>query len=156
MPIIGCQIAADIPSLLNPTPPNQAQTTQITSTLPELLATNEPVPSQTLPSPTTAVVVSDVTNTHWVGRIYEQDNNYIFEVFETIFLPDGKLRYHLLSNWYEDGTWQQKGNNIILQWENHACDLYGTMYGDTISGVGTQKCLGVGTGSEWSVKLQTP
>jgi hypothetical protein len=149
-PMIGCRFVSDITSPGNPTPPDQAQ---ITPAEPGLTATNEPAVGQTLPASTASVVISDLTNTHWVGRIYNQDNVYIFEVFETIFLPGGKLRYYVPNDWFEDGTWQQKGNNVTLEWANHRCDLYGVLSGDMIAGA--QKCILTGTRGWW-VKLKTP
>jgi hypothetical protein len=151
--VMSCRLLTGIPSDANPTPSNQAQSTQTIPAEPLLVATQEPAPSQTLPAATTSVVISDLTNTHWVGRIYNQDNVYIFEVFETIFLPGGKLRYYIPNDWYENGTWQKKGNNVTLEWGNHACDFYGLLSGDTIAGA--QKCVDTGTRGWW-VKLKTP
>ena len=153
MPILSCRLAAVIPSLINPTPSDQPQPTQTISAIPLPVATDEPLPSQKPPASTTSVVVSDLTNTHWVGRIYDQDNDLIWEVFEIIFLPDGKFRYFIPNDWYEDGTWQKKGDDIILEWGNHACDFYGVLYGDTIAGA--RKCTDGKTWGWW-VKVKIP
>ena len=153
MLLMSCRLITAVPSLVNPTPPDQAQATQTISALPLLAATNEPAPSQTPPASTPSVVVSDLTNTHWVGRIYDQNNDRIFEVFEIIFQPDGKFRYYIPNAWYEDGTWQQKDNNVILEWGNHACDFYGLRNGDMIAGA--QKCIDTGT-KGWWVKVKMP
>lgn len=153
VPVMSCRLVTGIPSQVDLTPSDQAQSTQTTSAEPLLVATQVPVPSQTQPASTSSVVVTDLTNTHWVGRIYDQDNIYKFEVFETIFLPGGKLRYYIPNDWAENGTWQQKGNNVVLEWANHACDLYGVLSGDTIAGA--QKCVDTGTRGWW-VKLKAP
>jgi hypothetical protein len=154
--LVNCRIATVIPSLSHPTPSDQARSPQATTSLPQPVATGtpvEPTPSPTLPVATSTIVVTDLTNTHWVGRIYDQDNDRIFMVFEIIFLPDGKLRYYTPNEWRENGTWQQEGNDVVLEWGNHACDLYGILYGDTI--LGARKCKDSKTWG-WSVQLSAP
>ena len=111
--------------------------------------THEFFPSQ-IPPTTTPVAVSDLTNTHWVGGIYDENNPLLWEVFEIVFLPGGKMRYYIPNSWQENGTWQQKGDDIILEWGDHACDFYGILYGDTITGA--RKCTD-GKTKRWTVQL---
>ena len=144
------------PASVQITPSNPAPATQISSPLPATVApspTHESAPSPISATSTIAVIVTDVTNTHWVGRIYDEKNNLIWEVFEIIFLPGGKLRYYTPNAWAENGTWQQKDDDIILEWGNHACDFYGVLSGDSIAGA--RKCTDGKTWGWW-VQLQTP
>ena len=152
--LMGCQALSTLASSVI-TASNQTQTPTV-SAFP-LTATpsssGAPIPSPISSGTATAASVSDVTNTHWVGEIYDQNNPYHWEVFEIIFLPGGKLRYYVPNAWNEDGTWKQSGNNIILEWNNHACDFYGVLSDNAIAGA--QKCTD-GTTQGWSVKLKSP
>jgi hypothetical protein len=151
---MSCQFITT-PTSIQITPSNQVQPAQKTSTLSPTMIhsqTNEIIPSQIPPTATT-VAVSDLTNTHWVGSIYDENNPMIWEVFEIVFLPDGKMRYYIPNAWHENGTWQQKGDDFILEWGDHACDFYGVLYGDTIAGA--RKCSD-GKTKGWSVQLKTP
>jgi len=149
--LISCQLFGAFPDRINPTPTDQHQATS--KDTPALKTIEAPVPSQI---PTNSIApgdINDLTNTHWVGRIYDQENDLKFEVFEIIFLPDGKFRYFIPNDWHENGTWQKNGNDIVLEWANHACDFYGLLNGDTIAGA--QTCVDTGT-KGWWVKLKTP
>jgi hypothetical protein len=152
--LMSCQALSTLASS-TVTPSNPAQTPTV-SAFP-LTATpsssGTPIPSPISSGTASVVSVSDVTNTHWAGEIYDQNNPYHWEVFEIIFLPDGKLRYYVPNAWNEDGTWKQSGNNIILEWNNHTCDFYGVLSGNAIAGA--QKCTD-GTTQGWSVKLKSP
>ncbi len=152
--LASCQFITT-PSSIRITPSSEIQAAQPTSTLLATMIpsqTHEFIPSQIPPTATT-VALSDLTNTHWIGNIYDENDPRLGEVFEIVFLPDGKLRYYIPNAWHENGTWQQKGDDIILEWGDHACDFYGVLYGDTIAGA--RKCTH-GKTKGWSVQLQTP
>jgi hypothetical protein len=130
-------------------PATQIQTIQPTATMP-------PAPGSTstvVPTSNAPIVITDVTNTHWVGMIYDQDEPLIWSVFEIIFLPGGKLRYYTPNEWRENGTWNQEGDDITLEWGDHFCELYGVLYGDVIAGA--KQCTG-GKAWGWSVQYQAP
>ena len=152
---MSCQFLTH-PASIPIAPSAQVQATQTASALPATVApspTRDLIPSEVPPALSATVSVSDVTNTHWKGSIYDEENPLIWEVFEIIFLPGGKLRYYTPNEWSEKGTWQQKGDDILLETNNHGCDFYGVMYGDTIAGA--RKCMDGKTWG-WSVQLQTP
>ena len=153
--MMSCQwLTAPTPA--QTTPSRQVQMTQAAPTLPPTTApdpTRRPIPSPTPAGPTASVSVSEVAGTHWVGQIFDQDKAGIWEVFEIIFLPEGKLRYYVPNDWHEDGAWTQKGNDITLETGNGACNYYGVLYGDAISGA--RKC-GDGKTWGWSVQLKIP
>ena len=147
--LLSCQPFVVSSPPTNTAPATQIQTTQPTAAIPPATVFSSPV----VPTSTISIIVTDVTNTHWVGMLYDQDNNLIREVFEIIFLPGEKLRYYIPNEWHENGTWQQKGNDITLEWGNHACDFYGVLYDDAI--LGARKCTDGKTWG-WSVKYQAP
>jgi hypothetical protein len=153
--VMGCQFITGT-SPVQVTPSSPGQTPPTASALPPTAApspTDELVPSPVPPTATQATVVSDLTDTHWMGSIYDENNPSKWEVFEIYFLPGGKMRYYVPNAWYEDGTWQQKGDDITLVWGDHDCDFYGVLYDDTI--LGARKCTDGKTWG-WSVKLQAP
>jgi hypothetical protein len=147
--LLSCQPFVVSPTPANTTPATQTPMSQPTAAMPPTLVFTAPA----VPTSSTLLVVTDVTNTHWVGSIYDQNDNRIWEVFEIIFLPGGKLRYYTPNEWRENGTWQQKGNDITLEWGNHACDLYGVLSGDAI--LGARKCTDGKTWG-WSVQYKAP
>ncbi len=152
---MSCQWLSS-PTPAQVTPSRQVQMTRAAATLPSPTVpdpTSRPIPSQTPAAPTAPISVTEVAGTHWVGQIFDQDKSGIWEVFEIIFLPEGKLRYYIPNDWHEDGTWEQKGNDIILKTGNGACNYYGVLYGDAITGA--RKC-GEGKTWGWSVQVKVP
>lgn len=165
--LLSCQPFGFSPTPTNTTPATQTPMSQPTAAMPPTLLFKPTLAftptlgftptlvftAPAVPTSTTLLVVTDVTNTHWVGSLYDQNDNRIWEVFEIIFLPGGKLRYYTPNEWRENGTWQQNGNDITLEWGNHACDLYGVLSGDAI--LGARKCSDGKTWG-WSVQYKAP
>ena len=153
--LLACQPFVVSPPTTNTSLATQPPMSQPTAGMPptKLFTPTLVFTAPAVPTATTLLVVTDVTNTHWVGSLYDQNDNRIWEVFEIIFLPGGKLRYYTPNEWRENGTWQQKGDDITLEWGNHACDFYGVLYDDAI--LGARKCTDGKTWG-WSVKYKAP
>lgn len=78
-----------------------------------------------LPAPTAA---KDVLGTTWVGTGVRD------EPLTMTFLPGGVLRYTTLSGTWENGRWEQHGERIQIDTNNHYADYEGTLSGGTIKG----------------------
>ena len=144
-PMISCQLFGILPGNVAPTPISRPQDSPIQKPTPE--ARPEPISNPTPTLPVSPAQITDLTNTHWVGRLYDQENQLKFAVFEIIFLPDGELRYYTPNSWSENGTWEQNGDDILLTTGNGSCDYYGILSGDTIAGA--RNCKDTSTMGWW-------
>ncbi|MFO0925650.1 MAG: TIGR02996 domain-containing protein [Gemmataceae bacterium] len=69
-----------------------------------------------------------LTGTAWAGDDSDGDR----DVFR--YLPDGVLNYTSPSGTFQNGTWRQIGNTVLMEMNRHYADYTGLIAGDRIVG----------------------
>jgi hypothetical protein len=85
------------------------------------------------------------------GTMWEGQTD--FGIFIVRFESGGVLGYTSGSGTFRNGTWQQKGNVILLEMNGHYADYRGVIRGDHIGGVAENV---TGTHWKWDVKRKGP
>lgn len=87
-----------------------------------------------------------LAGTAWAGR----DSHREEHVFR--FLPGGVLNYTSPTGTFQNGTWRQIGNHVVMETNRHYADYAGTIAADRI--VGTARNVG-GLRWTWDVRRTT-
>lgn len=83
-----------------------------------------------------SVPVSSVTGTSWAGIVNAPDSAGRFQdsAYEFEFLTGNKLRWRWRGTVYENGTWQQKGRDILIELNDGYSTWQGTFEGNRMNG----------------------
>ncbi len=84
-----------------------------------------------------------VSGTTWAGK--DSDGEY----YTYHFLTDGVLHYDTQSDSWQNGSWEQDGNNIYFEMNNKFSEQYGTIRGNKMKGTGHNT-----KGHEWTWKAK--
>lgn len=84
----------------------------------------------------------NLLGTQWKGTDSEN------RMYEFIFDKDGVLEYQSPTGRFRNGTWEQAGNTVRMEMNNHYSDYEGKIEGDVISGSAKNV-----TGKNWTWRV---